>query len=230
VPACGPSAANPTAAAAAAEAAAAPTSTGKKRKYGTAKAAAAAAATGASEAASKKQKVQKPPPALSDGRPGMWLDEDEAGDESWVQLGDHVFMQVDAASKKNMRDPASFMSAAAAAAEDAGAAGSSKSSSNERSGKRSLSNKSSNSTRLVWLFRVERFEGDSVFGRFYQNAARDLAQTLQLQRKTQELFSDRISSILHVLQPSDSSSSMALETLTKVEAEWLQEVQAGLCC
>jgi hypothetical protein len=164
----------------------------------------------------------------------MWLDEDE-GEGEWVQLGDHVFMEV-AASKKNMCDPASFKvasaaAAAAAAAEDAGASGGS-SSSNKRSSKSSLSsNKSSNSTHLVWLFRVERFEGDFVFGRFYHNAARDLAQPLQLQRKTQELFSGRISSILHVLQPceSSSSSSMALETLTKVEAEWLHQVQAGLC-
>jgi hypothetical protein len=157
----------------------------------------------------------------------MWLDKVE-GEGEWVQLGDHVFVENDAASKKNMRDAASFkVAAAAAAAEDAGAAGSS----NKRSSKRSLSNKSSNSTRLVWLFRVERFEGDLVFGRFYQNAARDLGEPLQLQRKAQELFSDRISNILHVLQPSESSSSsssMALETLTKVEAEWLQGLQAGL--
>jgi hypothetical protein len=91
------------------------------------------------------------------------------------------------------------------------------------------SSKNSNSTHLVWLFRVERFEGNnSVVCRFYQNAARDLAQPLQLQRKTQELCSNKIRSILHVLQPSDSSSK-ALETLTEVEAEWLQEVQAGLC-
>jgi hypothetical protein len=158
----------------------------------------------------------------------VWLDEDE-GEGEWVQLGDHVFMEVDA--DIFMRDPASFQVAAAAAAataEDAcGASGSSSSS------KSSISNKNSNSTHLVWLFRVERFEGNSVVCRFYQNAARDLAQPLQLQRKTQELCSIKIRSILHVLQPSDSSSSSssskALETLTEVEAEWLQEVQAGLC-
>jgi hypothetical protein len=226
VPARGIIAAIPTAAAAEAAAAAAPTSTGK---HGTAMAAAAAA----EEGSSKQPRLHKPPPTSSDGRPGMWLDEDE-GEGEWVQLGDHVFMEV-AASKKNMCDPASFKvasaaAAAAAAAEDAGASGGS-SSSNKRSSKSSLSsNKSSNSTHLVWLFRVERFEGDFVFGRFYHNAARDLAQPLQLQRKTQELFSGRISSILHVLQPCESSSSsMALETLTKVEAEWLHQVQAGLC-
>ncbi|WIA23883.1 hypothetical protein OEZ85_013533 [Tetradesmus obliquus] len=105
----------------------------------------------------KKQKVQKPSPAVSDGRPGVWLDEDEAGDDAcWVQLGDHMFMEVDADTF--MRDPASF----------------------------------------------------------------------KLQRKLQELCSDKISSILHVLQPSETSSSKALETLTRVEAEWLQEVQLRL--
>jgi hypothetical protein len=194
----------------AAAAASAAASTGKKRRYGTAMAAAAA------EEASKKEKVHKPPPASSDGRPDVWLDEDE-GDGEWVQLGDHVFMEVDACF---MRDPASFQVAAAAAATAAvdarGAFGSST---------------NSNSTHLVQLFRVERFEGNhSVVCRFYQNAARDLAQPLQLQRKTQELCRNKIRSILHVLQPSDSSSSSkALETLTEVEAEWLQEVQAGLC-
>jgi hypothetical protein len=135
-----------TAAAAAARAAA---STGKKRRYGTAMAAAAAAA----EEASKKEKVNKPPPASSDGRPGVWLDEDE-GEGEWVQLGDHVFIEVDACF---MHNPASFQVAAAAAAtaaEDArGASGSSK---------------NSNSTHLVRLFRVERFEGNhSVVCRFY---------------------------------------------------------------
>jgi hypothetical protein len=173
-------------------------------------AAAAAAATDGDN--NKKQKVQKPPPVFSDGRPGAWLDEDVAGDGCWVQLGDHVFMGVEC-SKKNMRDPASFKVAAAAAEGAGGSAGSSSSSSN---------------THLVWLFRVDRFEGNSMFGRFYQNAARDLAQPLQLKRRSQELCSNKISSILHVLQPSDSSSE-ALETLTKVEAEWLLEVQAGLC-
>jgi hypothetical protein len=78
------------------------------------------------------------------------------------------------------------------------------------------------------VFRVERVEDSCVYGRFYQNAARDLAQPLQLQCKLQELCSDKISSILHVLQPSESSSA-ALETLAAVETEWLQEVQAGLC-
>jgi hypothetical protein len=175
-------------------------------------AAAAAAAAAATEADNnKKQKVQKPPPVCSDGRPGVWLDEDVAGDWCWVQLGDHVFMGVEC-SKKNMRDPASFKVAAAAAEGAGGSAGSS----------------SSSNTHLVWLFRVDRFEGNSMFGRFYQNAARDLAEPLQLQRRSQELCSNKISSILHVLQPSDSSSE-ALETLTKVEAEWLLEVQAGLC-
>ena len=238
VPACGTTAAIPTAA----PAAAAPTSTGKKRKHGTAIMAAAAAAAEADN--SKKQKVQKPSPAVSDGRPGVWLDEDEAGDDAcWVQLGDHVFMEVDADTF--MRDPASFKVAAAAAAttaEDAGgAAGSSckrntnkSSSSNKRNSKSSRnkhsssSSSSSSSTHLIWLFRVERFEGNFIKGRFYQNAVRDLAQPLQLQRKLQELCSDKISSILHVLQPSETSSSKALETLTRVEAEWLQEVQLRL--
>lgn len=36
------------------------------------------------------------------------------------------------------------------------------------------------------------------------------------------------SSRLHVLQPSDSNSK-ALNTLTRAKAEWLQQVQAGLC-
>ena len=238
VPACGTTAAIPTAA----PAAAAPTSTGKKRKHGTAIMAAAAAAAEADN--SKKQKVQKPSPAVSDGRPGVWLDEDEAGDDAcWVQLGDHVFMEVDADTF--MRDPASFKVAAAAAATTAeyagGAAGSSSkrntnksSSSNKRNSKSSRnkhsssSSSSSSSTHLIWLFRVERFEGNFIKGRFYQNAARDLAQPLQLQRKLQELCSDKISSILHVLQPSETSSSKALETLTRVEAEWLQEVQLRL--
>jgi hypothetical protein len=97
VPACGPSAAIPTAAAAASAAA---TSTGEKRKHGAAMAAAAAAEADSS----KKQRLQKPPPASSDGRPGVWLDENEAGDDGcWVQLGDHVFMEVDADTF--MRDP-----------------------------------------------------------------------------------------------------------------------------
>jgi hypothetical protein len=242
VPACGTTAAIPTAAPAAAAAAAAPTSTGKKRKHGTAIMAAAAATAEADN--SKKQKVQKPSPAVSDGRPGVWLDEDEAGDDAcWVQLGDHVFMEVDADTF--MRDPASFKVAAAAAATTAeyagGAAGSSSkrntnksSSSNKRNSKSSRnkhsssSSSSSSGTHLNWLFLVERFEGNFIKGRFYQNAARDLAQPLQLQRKWQELCSDKISSILHVLQPSETSSSKALETLTRVEAEWLQEVQLRL--
>ena len=149
-------------------------------------------------------------------------------------------MEVDADTF--MRDPASFKVAAAAAATTAeyagGAAGSSSkrntnksSSSNKRNSKSSRnkhSSSSSSSTHLIWLFRVERFEGNFIKGRFYQNAARDLAQPLQLQRKLQELCSDKISSILHVLQPSETSSSKALETLTRVEAEWLQEVQLRL--
>jgi hypothetical protein len=207
---------------------------------------AGAAATAAEADSSKQPRLQKPPPAGADGRPGVWLDEDEAGDDGcWVQLGDHVFVDV---ADTFMRDPASFKVAAAAAptAVDAGdAAGSSTSSSSKRhTNKSSSSNKcnskssrnkhnsssssSSSSTHLVWLFRVERFEGNFIKGRFYQNAARDLAQPLQLQRKLQDLCSDKIISILHVLQPSDSSSK-ALETLTPVEAEWLQQVQAGLC-
>jgi hypothetical protein len=164
----------------------------------------------------KKPKVQKPPLVFSDGRPGVWLDEDVAGDGCWVQLGDHVFMGVEC-SKKNMRDPASFKVAAAAAEGAGGSAGSNSSNSSN-----------SSNTHLVWLFRVDRFEGNSMFGRVYQNAARNLAQPLQLQRRSQELCSNKISSILHVLQPSDSSSE-ALETLTKVEAAWMLEVQAGLC-
>jgi hypothetical protein len=78
------------------------------------------------------------------------------------------------------------------------------------------------------MFRVERVEDSCVHGRLYQNAARDLAHPLQLQRRSQELCSDKISSILHVLQPSESSST-ALETLNAAESEWLLEVQAGLC-
>jgi hypothetical protein len=133
-----------------------------------------------------------------------------------------------------MRDPASFKVAAAAAAtaEDAGGAAGSSSKRNTNksssSNEHSSSSSSSSSTHLVWLFRLERFEGNFIKGRFYQNAARDLAQTLQLQRKLQDLCRDKITSILHVLQPSDSSSK-ALETLTKVEAEWVQEVHAALC-
>ncbi|WIA22682.1 hypothetical protein OEZ86_009649 [Tetradesmus obliquus] len=117
---------------------------------------AGAAATAAEADSSKQPRLRKPPPAGADGRPGVWLDENEAGDDGcWVQLGDHGFVEV---ADTFMRDPASF----------------------------------------------------------------------KLQRKLQDLCSDKISSILHVLQPSDSSSK-ALETLTPVEAEWLQQVQAGLC-
>jgi hypothetical protein len=203
VPACGITVATPTAAAAAGAAGAAP-GTGNKRKH---------AATATAEAdGSKMPRLQKPPPASSDGRPGIWLDRDEF----WVQLGDHIFMEVEC-SKKALRDPASFKVAAAAAEVAVGSDGSSSSS-------------SSDTQHLVWLFRVEGVEDSCVHGRFYQNAERDLTQPLQLQRRTQELCSDKISSILHVLQPSaeSSSSSRALETLTGVEAEWLLEVQAGL--
>jgi hypothetical protein len=228
LPACGPTAANPTAAAAAA-AAAEVAAAGNKRKHG----AAMTGAEGTGAGSSKQPRLQKPPPAGSDGRPGVWLDEAAEDDGCWVQLGDHIFMEVD--GNIFMRDPASFKVAAAAAAtaEDAGgAAGSSskcttnKSSRNKHS---SSSSNSSSSTHLVWLFRVEHFEGNFIKGRFYQNAARDFAQPLQLQRNSQRLCSDKISSILHVLQPTDSSSK-ALETLIEVEAEWLQQVQAGLCC
>jgi hypothetical protein len=65
-----------------------------------------------------------------------------------------------------MQDPASFKVAAAAAEGAGGSAGS------------SSSNSSSSSTHLVWLFRVDRFEGNSMFGRFYQNAARDQAKNV----------------------------------------------------
>jgi hypothetical protein len=54
---------------------------------------------------------------------------------------------------------------------------------------------------------LERVEDNCVNGRFYQNAASNLAQPLQLQCKLQELCSDKISSILHVLQLSESSSA-----------------------
>jgi hypothetical protein len=138
-------------------------------------------------------------------------------DEYWVQLGDHVFMEVER-SAKNLRDKASFKVTSAAAAAAAAA---------EEACGASSSSGSSDTQHLVWLFRVERVEDSCVHGRFYQNAARDLSQPLQLQRKLQELCSDKISSILHVLQPSESSSSA--ETLAAVEAEWLQDVQAGLC-
>jgi hypothetical protein len=156
---------------------------------------------------SKKPKLgEKQPPASSDGRPGVWLDDDTY----WVQVGDHVFMEV-ACSKKTLRDPASFKVAA-------GGALSSSSSSSRRSG----------TQRLVWLFREEHLKGRCVHARFYENAARSLAQPLDLQRRTQQLCSDKISGVLQVLQPDDPSVGAELETLTAVEAEWLQAVHKKL--
>uniref|UniRef100_A0A383V2A8 Uncharacterized protein n=2 Tax=Tetradesmus obliquus TaxID=3088 RepID=A0A383V2A8_TETOB len=162
VPACGTTAVIPTAAAAAAApstarkrsygsamaAAAAAPSTARKRSYGSAMVAAAAATE---EGSSKKQKVQKPPPASSDGRPGIWLDDNEY----WVQLGDHVFMEVECRAK-NVRDKASFkVAAVAVAAQDAGGA----------SGSSGSNSSNSDMQHLVWMFRVERVEDSCVHGR-----------------------------------------------------------------
>jgi hypothetical protein len=112
---------------------------------------AAAAATAAEEGSNKKQKVQKPPPASSDGRPGIWLDDNEY----WVQLGDQVFMEVEC-SAKNVRDKASFkVAAVVVAAQDAGGASGS-------SGNSGGSSSSSDMQHLVWMFRVERVEDSCV--------------------------------------------------------------------
>jgi hypothetical protein len=118
------------------------------------------------------------------------------------RLGDHVFMEVEC-SAKNVRDKASFkVAAAAVAAQDAGGA----SGCSGNSGGSSSSSSSSDMQHLVWMFLGAR-GGQLRECPFLPECCKRPCAAPQLQCKLQELCSDKISSILHVLQLSESSSA-----------------------